>query len=189
MAGNTRRRGSRRTLEEVIFVNCATVVLLGERANRQVEHVEPATRRESARASDHFTRQDNSRRGRELGDSCADAGGSKLVAVARQDDDVRDVLQDVHDGVTFSQECSPGVFAVAWREWHISSVWARRGTMDLYSLHSDMTGTDETTNFHVTVSLTCSVRLRNAQLQAFFPRHQRERNAPSRPSRKSPRAA
>ena len=56
----------------------------------------------------------NSRRSRKLGDSRADAGGSKLVTVARQDDDVRDVLEDVHDGVTFSQERGPGVFAVAW---------------------------------------------------------------------------
>jgi phosphodiesterase/alkaline phosphatase D-like protein len=28
----------------VILVNCAAVVLLGERPNRQVEHVEPAAR-------------------------------------------------------------------------------------------------------------------------------------------------
>lgn len=82
------------------------------------------------------------------------------MTVAREDNDVRDVLEDVHDGVTFGQERSPGVFAVAWREPHISSGWVRKGTMDLYSLHNDMTGTDETTNFHVTVSLTCSARSR-----------------------------
>jgi hypothetical protein len=34
-------------------------------------------------------------RSRKLGDSRADAGGSKLVTVARQDDDVRDVLEDM----------------------------------------------------------------------------------------------